>query len=437
MTLVDRVTISGGQRFGGKVKVPGDKSITHRALLLGALGQDVTALINWSRGEDNLRTLKALSQMGIEVKEDGEGKLLIAGHGLYGLKEPEEIIDVGNSGTTIRLLAGLLSGQRFFAVLTGDSSLKNRPMDRVVAPLRQMGAMIHGRQGGRYAPLSIDGRRLKPLCYELPVASAQVKSALLLAGLYAEGETEIYEPVKCRDHTEKLLSYLGANFKQEGSLLTIKGNGEWKGNVIQIPGDLSSAAYFLVAGLVAPDSEVTVEEVGVNPTRTGILDALKAMGGEIEVKDKGYLGLEPVADITVRSSHLKGISLGGSDIPGVVDEIPVLAVAAAFAQGTTEIREAGELRVKETDRIKGVSQNLRRFGVTVEEFSDGMRITGSASLKGFTLKGTHCNSFGDHRLAMAMHVMASLVCGETVLEGADCIAVSFPGFFEAFQRIEQ
>lgn len=426
---MDRVIISGGKRFRGKVTAPGDKSITHRALILGALGQGETELINWSRGEDNLRTLKALGQLGIEAKESGE-KLSILGQGLYGLKEPDDIIDAGNSGTTMRILAGLLSGQRFFSILTGDNSLRSRPMDRVVAPLRQMGAMIHGRQGGRYAPLSINGRRLKPFCYELPVASAQVKSALLLAGLFAEGETEVHEPVKCRDHTERLLTYLGASFKQEGRVMMIRGNGEWKGKVIPIPADISSAAYFLVAGLVAPDSEITMQGVGVNPTRTGLLEALKAMGADIRIEDRGSLGLEPVADITVRSSQLRGISLGGSDIPRLVDEIPALAVAASFALGTTEIKEAQELRVKESDRIRSMSQNLRRFGVEVEEVSDGMRIRGGARLK-----GTQCESFGDHRVAMAMYLMASLVSGESVLLGADCIGVSFPGFFESFERV--
>lgn len=427
---MNKVVISGGKRFRGRVQVPGDKSITHRALILGALGQGETELINWSRGEDNLRTLKALGQLGVEAKENGEERIRILGQGLLGLKESEDIIDAGNSGTTLRLLAGLLSGQRFFSVLTGDDSLRCRPMDRVVAPLRQMGAMIHGRQGGRYAPLSIKGHRLKPLCYELPVASAQVKSALLLAGLFAEGETEVHEPVKCRDHTERLLSYLGADFQQQGSVMTIRGHREWKGKVIPIPADISSAAYFLVAGLIAPDSEITVERVGVNPTRTGILDALSAMGADLKIEDRGFLGPEPVADVRVASSELRGISLGGSDIPRLVDEIPALAVAAAFAQGRTEIKEAAELRVKESDRVRSISQNLRRFGVDVEELADGLRITGGASLK-----GAECESFGDHRVAMAMYLMASVVSGQSVLLDADCVGVSFPGFFESFEKV--
>ena len=422
--------LKGGKSYRGVIKVPGDKSISHRALIFGGLGDGVTKVVNLCPGEDNARTFQALRLMGVEFEEAEPGNWSISGQGLYGLKEPPDVLDAGNSGTTMRLLCGLLAGQPFFSALTGDGSLRRRPMDRVVSPLRQMGACINGRQGGKYAPLAITGAELKPINYQLPVASAQVKSALLLAGLYANGETRIREPVKCRDHTERLLSFLGADLRQEGDVLIVRGGCQWKGTTIRVPGDISSAAYFLVAGLIAPDSEVTVEDVGLNPTRAGIIRALAAMGGDINVKEKSGRGPEPVGDITVKSSLLKGIKLSGADIPGILDEIPILAVAAASAQGVTEIRDAAELRVKESDRIGGLVKNLSRFGVQVEELADGMRITG-----GKRMQGCLCDSYGDHRMAMALVILGSLVPGETVIQGKECVTVSFPEFFEIWQKV--
>lgn len=427
---MDQFRLKGGKSYRGVIRVPGDKSISHRALILAGLGDGVTEVVNLCPGEDNGRTLQALRLMGLEFDEVGPGNWSIKGRGLYGLQEPADVINAGNSGSTMRLLCGLLAGQPFFSTITGDDSLRWRPMDRVVSPLRQMGACINGRQRAKYAPLAVTGSELKPIRYRLPVASAQVKSALLLAGLYAHGETWIEEPVKCRDHTERLLSFLGAELGREGDAVIIRGGCQWKGARIVVPGDISSAAYFLVAGLLAPDSEVTVEDVGLNPTRAGFIDALEAMGGDINVREKDGKGPEPVGDITVRSSLLKGIKLSGADIPGILDEIPILAVAATLAQGVTEIRDAAELRVKESDRIGGLVRNLNRFGAQVEELADGLRISG-----GKRVQGCLCDSFGDHRMAMALVILGSLVPGETVIQGPECVTVSFPEFFEIWQKV--
>ncbi len=427
------ITIRGVKSFRGEVTVPGDKSITHRAIILGALAEGETRIAGFCPGDDNLRTLRAIKEMGVEVEEVGPNNLVVRGRGLHGLSEPADLIDAGNSGTTMRLLCGLLSGQNFFSVMTGDASLRRRPMDRVVEPLRMMGARICGRQGGRYAPLAIDGTDLKGISYKMVVASAQVKSALLLAGLLAQGETEIYETAPCRDHTERMLEYMGADFRRDGERLVIRGDGGLKGQLIDLPGDISSAVYLILLALIAPESEVKVRGVGLNPTRTAVLNLLKEMGGSIDIEPREAMGLEPVGDVTARTSSLTGISIPPELIPGLIDEIPALALAASFAEGVTEIRGASELRFKESDRLHSLRVALGQFGAEVVELEDGLRIEGPGRLK-----GARADSFGDHRIALTMLTMGYLVPGETVVANAGCVDVSFPGFvglLEGLQRI--
>jgi 3-phosphoshikimate 1-carboxyvinyltransferase len=407
----------------GEVTVPGDKSISHRAVIIGSLAKGKTRIIEPSRGDDNLRTLNAFRMMGIEVDEPKVDQLIINGRGLYGLTEPEDVIDAGNSGTTVRLLTGLLTGQRFFSVITGDRYLRKRPMKRVVEPLSSMGAKIWGRENGNFAPLVINGTRLNPIDYISPIASAQVKSAILLAGLYADGVTKITEPSLSRDHTERMLRFFGANLKRDDNSVSIAGGSNLEGRKIEIPGDISSAAFFIVAALVIPNSEVLLKRVGVNPSRTGILEVLKKMGANIQLLNEYETWGEPVADILVKTSRLKGTKIEGELIPKTIDELPVLSVAASVAEGDTVIKDAKELRVKETDRIKAVASELKKFGAEVEEFDDGMRISGKDELK-----GCDCQSFGDHRIAMSLIIAGLMASGKTVVEDTSCIGTSFPEF---------
>ena len=407
----------------GEVTVPGDKSISHRAVIIGSLAKGKTRIIEPSRGDDNLRTLNAFRMMGIEVDEPKVDQLIINGRGLYGLTEPEDIIDAGNSGTTVRLLTGLLTGQRFFSVITGDRYLRKRPMKRVVEPLSSMGAKIWGRENGNFAPLVINGTRLNPIDYISPIASAQVKSAILLAGLYADGVTKITEPSLSRDHTERMLRFFGANLKRDDNSVSIAGGSNLDGREIEIPGDISSAAFFIVAASVIPNSEVFLKRVGVNPSRTGILEVLKKMGANIQLLNEYETWGEPVADILVKTSRLKGTKIEGDLIPKTIDELPILSVAASVAEGDTVIKDAKELRVKETDRIKAVASELKKFGAEVEEFDDGMRISGKDELK-----GCDCQSFGDHRIAMSLIIAGLMASGKTVVEDTSCIGTSFPEF---------
>jgi 3-phosphoshikimate 1-carboxyvinyltransferase len=397
--------------------------------MLGSIARGTTTVKGFLRGEDNMATLNAFRAMGVVIEDDGE-TLAIQGKGLHGLTEPGDVLDCGNSGTSMRLMTGLLAGQRFFSVLTGDQYLRRRPMKRVVGPLALMGAAILGRDGGEKAPLAIAGRPLNGIDYRSPVASAQVKSALLLAGLYAQGPTVVREPHVSRDHSERMLRHFGADLEVAADGVTIRGGRELDGREIVVPGDISSAAFFLVAGLIVPGSELLIRGVGINPTRTGIIDILTLMGGDLELLNHREVSGEPVADLLVRSSRLQGIEIGGDLIPRAIDEFPVIAVAAALAEGRTVIREARELRVKETDRIAAMAQSLRLAGAAVEETEDGMVVDGKE-----TLAGCVADSHGDHRIAMAMLIAGLAATGATTVNDTACIATSFPTFLRLLEQV--
>lgn len=430
--MSEQQIIRPGGRLRGEVQVPGDKSISHRSIMLGALGEGETVVRGLLRGEDNLATLAAFRSMGVEVAEDTDGTLRISGCGLHGLQEPQDVLDCGNSGTTMRLMTGLLAGQKFFSVLTGDRFLRKRPMKRVVAPLTTMGARILGRLGGEYAPLAIQGQALKGVTHHSAVASAQVKSALLLAGLYAEGPTTIYEPHLSRDHSERMLTWFGADVRPFPGGVTLMPGPRLLGREVVVPGDISSAAFFMVAALIVPGSELLIKQVGVNPTRSGIIDILRQMGGDISLLNERDCSGEPVADILVKASNLRGIDIGGSVVPRAIDEFPVVSVAAAFAQGRTVIRDAKELRVKETDRIASMCSELGALGALVEAREDGMVINGGAPLGAGAV-----SSLGDHRIGMSMAVAALRASGPVTVDDTECTATSFPGFWELFNGVRE
>lgn len=428
---MEQLRVRGGARgLQGRLTVPGDKSISHRAIILGALAEGRTEISNWLRSEDCRRTLDAIRALGVEVEGEKGDSLRIHGRGLYSLREPGDILDCGNSGTTIRLLAGVLAGQSFLSVLTGDASLRRRPMDRIVLPLRQMGAQIWGRAEDTLPPLAVKGGRLRGITYRSPVSSAQVKSAIFLAGLFAEGPTTVIEPAASRDHTERMLEACGQCVERSELAVTVVPSGALQAQRFCVPGDFSSAAFLLVAGLILPDSDLTLEAVGLNPTRTGLLEVLQAMGGEVQVLSVDESVGEPRGRLRVRSSHLKGITIGGDLIPRLIDEIPVLAVAAACADGKTVIRGAAELRVKESDRIRVIATEFGQMGVRMEELQDGLIIHGSHGLRGGC-----CQSHGDHRVAMALTVAALRASGETTVLDTACISTSFPGFVETLQGL--
>ena len=414
----------------GEIVVPGDKSISHRSIMLGSLATGTTLVKGFLHGEDNHATLNAFRAMGVEVAELDGGDLRIAGRGLHGLQEPADVLDCGNSGTTIRLMTGLLSGQAFFTVLTGDRYLRRRPMKRVLKPLATMGAQIWGRGGGDLAPLAIQGSPLHGTRYDSPIASAQVKSALLLAGLYADGETTVVEPHLSRDHSERMLRYFGADVRPFSGGVTLVPGQPLEGREVIVPGDVSSAAFFMVAALVTPGSELLIRNVGINPTRSGVIDILRTMGGSIELVDARELSGEPVADLLVRSSQLHGIEIGGEVVPRAIDEFPVISVAAAFANGITTIRDARELRVKETDRIAAISAELSKLGAAVEPQEDGMVISGGAPLSGGKVI-----SHGDHRIAMSMAVASLVASGPVSIEDTACTATSFPNFWDLLAKV--
>jgi len=426
---LNSITIQPAASVRGEITVPGDKSISHRSIMLGAIANGVTTVRGFLRGEDNMSTMHAFRAMGVEINDDGE-TLQITGRGLHGLNEPDDVLDCGNSGTTIRLITGLLSGQSFFSVVTGDQYLRKRPMKRVVDPLSRMGARISGRNGGTLAPLAINGGSLKGIEYQSPVSSAQIKSSLMLAGLYADGETRISEPSLSRDHSERMFQLFGASLVRNDNGVTVRGGVELTAREVTVPGDISSAAFFIVAALITPHSELLIKNVGVNPSRTGVIDILQAMGGNIQLLDLRDVSGEPVADILVRSSRLKGISISGSVVPRAIDEFPAICVAAAVAEGVTAIRDAKELRVKETDRITAMADNLRNLGVTVTESEDGMDITGSEQLLGGTV-----DSCGDHRIAMSMSVAALVASGAITVTDVACVATSFPTFFLLLNKV--
>lgn len=427
-----RIRVRRAGRLTGRVAVPGDKSISHRAALFGALASGRTEITGFLEGEDCLATLKAVRALGAEVTRKGPGHYLVDGTGVNGLTEPDNVIDCGNSGTSARLLVGVLAGQPFWTVLTGDDSLRSRPMDRVAEPLRRMGATVVGRREGSRLPLAVRGARpLKALTYASPVASAQVKTALLLAGLWADGPVTVREPTPSRDHTERMLGGFGARLTVGPEGITLTPGAPLSGQPVAVPGDISSAAFFLVAAAAAPEAEVTVSQVGTNPTRTGVLEVLRAMGASIEsvTGDSAagsHAAAEPFADLVVRGGALRGTEIGGALVPRLIDEVPILAVAACLADGPTEIRDAAELRVKESDRIRAVATELGRLGARVTERPDGLRIEGGTRLRGAVVQ-----SGGDHRMAMALVVAGLLADGETVVEDTECIATSFPGFLSA------
>lgn len=423
-------TIKPAQSLRGEVKVPGDKSISHRSIMFGSLAEGITRVSGFLMGEDNLSTWKAFESMGVSIRHTGETSLEIEGVGLDGLKEPTDVLDCGNSGTTMRLMSGLLAGQDFFSVLTGDKYLRKRPMKRVVTPLAAMGARIWGRDGGERAPLAIQGGGLNPTSYDSPVASAQVKSAVLLAGLSVDGETRVTEPHLSRDHSERMLTYFGADVRPFDGGVSITGRPRLEGREVVVPGDVSSAAFFMVAGLVTPGAELLIRNVGINPTRSGIIDILTAMGGQLELLDMREESGEPVADVMVRHSALKGIDIHGDMVPRAIDEFPVVSVAAALAEGTTIIRDAEELRVKETDRIAAMVSELGKLGANVTARPDGMEIVGVEQLTGGNVM-----SHGDHRIAMSMAVAALSAKDDVTIDDTGCTETSFPGFWELLDNV--
>lgn len=422
------------RRLEGEITLPGDKSISHRAVMLNSIALGDALIANFSPGADCQATVNCMIALGAEISQQADGpapSILVRGRGKNGLREARDVLDAENSGTTMRFLAGLLSGQPFLSVITGDESLRSRPMRRIVEPLRAMGAQIWGREGDSKAPLAIRGGGLKGIDYRLPVASAQVKSALLLAALYAENDTIVEEPSPSRDHTERMLQAMGATLKRHGARITLHPTDKELAAVsLNVPGDISSAAFWLVAGALHPEAQLRVTNVGVNPTRSGIIEVLQAMGARISLENPGIQGGEPVVDIVVRSSALRGTDIEGAIIPRVIDEVPIIAVAAALARGTTIIRDAGELRVKESDRISTTVQELSKLGAHIEELPDGMIIHG-----GEGLKGARCHSHDDHRLAMALGVAGLLAVGETVVQGAQAVGISYPGFWKDMERL--
>ena len=409
-------------RLAGTVEVPGDKSISHRAALLGALADGVTEVQGYLEGEDCLRTLTAIQLLGVEVTRKGPGHYRIAGVGRNGLTEPGDVVDCGNSGTTARLLLGLLAGQPFWTLMTGDESLRRRPMKRVAEPLSRMGATIVGRADGGRLPLAVRGAdRPRAIAYDSPVASAQVKSAILLAGLRADGPVTVTEPAPSRDHLEVMLSAFGVPVERSERRVTLH-PGPLRATSVQVPGDISSAAFLLVAGALVHDSRVTITGVGVNPTRTGLLDVMATMGIAVtQAPANGAAAGERIAALTVESAEPVGTTVAGRLIPRLIDEVPALAVLAAAARGTTEVRDAAELRVKESDRIVAVKRELAKMGVRAEERPDGMLIPG-----GQRFRGAHVASAGDHRMAMALAVAGLVAEGETVVEDVGCVQTSFP-----------
>jgi 3-phosphoshikimate 1-carboxyvinyltransferase len=417
----------------GRIRVPGDKSISHRALMLGAIAQGHTQIQGLLLGEDPCSTASCFQAMGADISPLNTELVQVKGIGLGNLQEPVDVLNAGNSGTTIRLMLGLLASHsgRFFTI-TGDSSLRSRPMSRVVKPLQQMGAEIWGRQGSSLAPLAVQGQNLKPIHYHSPIASAQVKSCILLAGLMTEGKTTVTEPALSRDHSERMLRAFGAelDIDPQTNSVTINGPAQLTGQTVIVPGDISSAAFWLVAGAIVPSSNLVIENVGVNPTRTGILEALAMMGADIERENEREVAGEPVADLRVRSSRLQGCTIAGEIIPRLIDEIPILAVAAVFAEGTTVIKDAAELRVKESDRIAVMAQQLNKMGAQVTELPDGMEITGNTSLV-----GTDVDSYTDHRIAMSLAIAALNATGTTNIQRAEAAAVSYPNFIPTLQQI--
>jgi len=429
----------------GEINPPPDKSISHRSIIFSSLAEGKSIIRNFLYAEDPLSTIGAFRKMGVEIEvraihespvRKGGGdvttpvQVIVHGKGLYGLKAPEAAIDCGNSGTTMRLLCGVLAGQPFSVTLKGDASLSRRPMERIMEPLSQMGATFMSDDG--HPPLHIQGSKLQPISYRSPVASAQVKSAILLAGLYCDGTTSVTEPEKSRDHTERMLNAAGINIEISGLTVNIKGGNVLNPLDLTVPNDMSSAAFFIAAGAIVPGSELLIRNTGINPTRTGLIEILHAMGADIKLDNRREVSGEPVADIHVKHSNLSGIDITGDMVPKTIDEFPVLCVTAALAQGKTKITGAKELRVKESDRIAAMAAELRKMGVNIEELEDGLIIEGREKLLPAVIQ-----SYGDHRIAMSMAIAGLMADGETTILDTDCINTSFPGFMEILERLQQ
>ncbi|MDM5316286.1 3-phosphoshikimate 1-carboxyvinyltransferase [Fictibacillus sp. b24] len=413
----------------GTIKVPGDKSISHRAVMFGSIADGNTTINGFLTGEDCLSTISCFKKLGVNIQQDGE-KVTVEGKGLTGLKPPSEDLYVGNSGTTIRLMLGILANTPFSSTLTGDDSIAKRPMNRVTQPLKQMGAIIEGNDSGNKVPLQIKGGKTKGIHYTSPIASAQVKSAVILAGLEGEGTTSVKEPVKSRDHTERMLEAFGVEVENKGLTVSVEGGQKLSGTHIEVPGDISSAAFFLVAGAIVPNSEITLKRVGLNPTRTGILEVLKAMGANVTYENINEEASEPYGDLIIKTSSLKGTIIEGNLIPRLIDEIPIIALAATQAEGQTIIRDAHELKVKETDRIETVVNELKKMGADIEATEDGMIINGKTALHGASVQ-----SYGDHRIGMMLSIASCISEGETKLTNSEAIAVSYPSFFEQLKSL--
>lgn len=420
--------------LSGEILIPGDKSVSHRSVMFSGLCDSEVKITNFLHAADCMSTVNCMRSLGVSVKELDENTLIVKGNGLHGLKEPDGIIDAGNSGTTLRLMMGILSGQKFLTTFTGDASLSRRPMGRVINPLSQMGANIVGRQNNKYLPITVipPQENLHGISYQMPMASAQVKSAILLAGMNADGETTVTEPYTSRDHTERMLTGFGVKLKKSGTSITIsKVDKMTAPQEIHVPGDISSAAFWLVAASIIEGSDVVLKDVGINETRTGIIDVLKDMGADIEflnIRDE----VEPLADIRVRSAKLHGTTFGADIMPRLIDEIPIIAVAAMFAQGTTKITGAGELRVKETDRLQVITDEFNKICPCIEGLDDGMVITGGQQEN---LKFAVCNSHDDHRIAMALAILGAAGVGVEI-ENSECVNISYPTFYEILAHFE-
>lgn len=424
--------IAAAKGLKGELFIPGDKSISHRSVMFSGLGDKSVRITNFLQADDCMSTVRCMRSLGVEIEEVKPGELVVHGRGIHGLKEPEDIIDAGNSGTTLRLMMGILAPQKFLTTFTGDASLKKRPMGRVIKPLKDMGANIVARENSKFLPVTIvPAESLHGIDYQMPMASAQVKSAILLAGMYAEGKTVVTEPYTSRDHTERMLETFGVTLHKEGTSIGIKKVDKFTSpESIEVPGDISSAAFWLVAASVIPESELTLRNVGINPTRTGIIDVLLAMGANIEVINKRFSGKEPVADLVVKYAALKGTSFGADIMPRLIDEIPVITVAAMLAEGTTTITGAGELRVKETDRLFAIEKEFNKFCNCIKGTADGLIIEGNARFN----DNPACDSFDDHRIAMALAVAGAAGNGVTI-EKPDCVNISYPEFYQCLTKL--
>lgn len=424
--LITKVSV-----LNGDIKIPGDKSISHRSVMMASLAKTPVIIKNFLNSDDCLSTVACMQSLGVSVQKQADNEIVITGNGLRGLKEPSDVLNAGNSGTTMRLLAGILGAQPFFSVLTGDKSLCRRPMARVIKPLRQMGCSIFGRQDSQYAPLAIaPANEICGIEYTTPVASAQLKSAILMAGLFANGVTTVIEPEKSRDHTEKILAAFGVPVSVNKTRVTVTPVTELSApDTIEVPGDISSAAFWLVAASIIPNSKLVLRKVGINPTRTGIITVLKAMGANIQIIRKSLAGQEEIADIVVSNADLNGIEIPAEMIPSLVDEIPIIAVAALFAHGRTTVRGASELRVKETDRLKAISTEFTKMGAKLVETDDGFIIDGRQQLS-----FAKCESYYDHRMAMALAIAGAASQGVQI-NHADCVTISYPGFYEVLSKI--